>query len=745
MAVAPHTSTRLVAIYVRVSTDEQAEHGYSLGDQQARGAAWIASQHTPTRPTVLMGAYADEGYSGATRYRPALRQMLDDAQAGRVTTIVFTQLDRLARRLKLLLELWDQLEEWGCTIIVLDESIDTSTPVGRLVRNVLGSIAEFERELIAGRMRHGRLAKARAGHLWKAQCPYGYRYLRKEEGVRAQGELLIDEEEASAVRLIFDLAAGGMAQHAIAAELGRRGVRPRRGGAAWKQGTISDLLRNRTYMGDAIYNQRVSIAPKRPTKDVEHRRREKSAHTYRPEEEWIHVPAPAIVEPAVWHVVAARRAGNIAASTRNAKRVYMLGHGLLRCGVCRPDPTDGQRLSMVGHMRRTWYRYECSDAWRTGRTSAEAASSGTGDATVCKHYVAGPLIEERVWAAVMEMVAAPALLAHDPADASEDAACAQARTTGHLADDGAGLRLAAVRRQHDLLVDNLGQATTPAQIAAMLAQIEALDQRRQDAERATAAEEARRQDAAAHRAAAAFARDVCRDIAQTAVDAPLIRRAALLRVLVDEIIVYADHADVRGALTRGAGHPLRVQLQREAANNSVARREVARLGGGTDGVLGEERAVRGDVGRQVAVLRRVDHVDAAGENGQRAPARVEGRAVGQAVDAARESAHDSHVVTHQVGHEPMRHLAAVRRHGARADDGHGPFVLRQQLAARVEDGRGVIDVGQPRGITLVGEGVRLHASALHAPPQRGDIDGTTRRDGRPRDFGLDARVDEFGG
>ncbi len=595
MAAAPHATTRLVAIYVRVSTDEQAAHGYSLGDQQARGASWITSQHTPGHPTVLAGAYADEGYSGATRHRPGLRRLLADAEAGRVNTIVFTKLDRLARRLTLLLELWDRFEEMGCAIVVLDESIDTATPVGRLVRNVLGSIAEFERELIAGRMRHGRLAKARAGHVWKAQCPYGYRYLPKEAGIRAHGVLLIDEEEASAVRLIFDLAAGGMAQSAIAAELGRRGVRPRRGGAAWKQGTISDLLRNRTYMGDAIYNQRAAVTPKRPTKDVEQRRREKSAQTYRPEEEWIHVPAPAIVDPAVWHAVAARRAGNVAAATRNAKRVYMLGHGLLRCGVCRPDPADGRRLSMVGHMRRAWYRYECSDAWRTGRVAGDTGD--TDETTVCKHYVAGPLIEERVWAAVMEMVAAPALLAHDPApDGREGEASAEARV-GHPADDGAGLRLAAVRRQHDLLVDNLGQATTPAQIAAMLTQIEALDHRRQDAERAAIAEEARRQDAAAHRAAAALARDVCRDIARTAVAAPPAERAALLRVLVDEIVVYADHADVRGALTRGAGHPLRVQLQREAANNSITGREVARIGGGADGVLGEERAVRGDVGR----------------------------------------------------------------------------------------------------------------------------------------------------
>jgi len=99
-------------------------------------------------------------------------------------------------------------------------------------------------------------------------------------------------------------------------------------------------------------------------------------------------------------------------------------------------------------------------------------------------------------------------------------------------------------------------------------------------------------------------------------------------------------------------------------------------------------------------------------------------------------------VPDQVRHQAVRHLAAVRRHVARADHGHGPLVLRQQFAARVEDGRRVVDVGQASGIALVGEGVRLDASALETLQRPRHVNQGARGDGDVRDLRLDARVDQ---
>src|SRR5438874_1045679 len=96
--------TRRAAAYCRVSSDEQAEHGYSLDDQQHRIAARVTSMQAPAAPIVLRESYVDDGYSGTTPHRPALRRLLADAEAGRIDVVIFTKLDRLARRLKLLLE-----------------------------------------------------------------------------------------------------------------------------------------------------------------------------------------------------------------------------------------------------------------------------------------------------------------------------------------------------------------------------------------------------------------------------------------------------------------------------------------------------------------------------------------------------------------------------------------------------------------------------------------------------------------
>src|SRR5205823_3863587 len=83
--------------------------------------------------------------------RAIMRRVLDDARARKFDAVVFYKLDRMARRLKHILEIWDRLEELGITVLIVDPMIDTSTPVGRLIRNVLGAVAEFEVDTILER------------------------------------------------------------------------------------------------------------------------------------------------------------------------------------------------------------------------------------------------------------------------------------------------------------------------------------------------------------------------------------------------------------------------------------------------------------------------------------------------------------------------------------------------------------------------------------------------------------------
>ncbi|HME68646.1 MAG TPA: recombinase family protein [Myxococcota bacterium] len=144
---------RRVAFYARVSTAEQhvepqlhALRGYS----EARGLT-IAEE------------FIDNGVSGAKDRRPALDRLLAAARRRRFDVLACTKLDRLARSVHHLTSLGRELEALGIDLVVLDQSIDTSTPAGRLLFHVLGSIAEFERDLIRERTAAGMRAAKRRG------------------------------------------------------------------------------------------------------------------------------------------------------------------------------------------------------------------------------------------------------------------------------------------------------------------------------------------------------------------------------------------------------------------------------------------------------------------------------------------------------------------------------------------------------------------------------------------------------
>jgi len=141
-----------IAVYARVSTSEQ--------DTEAQ-------VHALTRYALDRGVpaleFVDIGVSGAKGSRPALDAMMREVRRRRVSAVVVTKLDRLARSVHHLTALAAELEALGVALVVLDQALDTSTPAGRLLFHVLGSIAEFERSLILERVRAGQAAARRRG------------------------------------------------------------------------------------------------------------------------------------------------------------------------------------------------------------------------------------------------------------------------------------------------------------------------------------------------------------------------------------------------------------------------------------------------------------------------------------------------------------------------------------------------------------------------------------------------------
>jgi DNA invertase Pin-like site-specific DNA recombinase len=145
--------TQKIGIYVRVSTGSQ-----TVENQERELLA-----HCQRQGWQVFKVYRDEGFSGAVADRPGLKEMLADARQGRFNLLVVWKIDRLARAISHLLEVLTELKGLGIGFVSLTEAINTETAQGRMIANFLGSIAEFERELVVERVKSGMARASAAG------------------------------------------------------------------------------------------------------------------------------------------------------------------------------------------------------------------------------------------------------------------------------------------------------------------------------------------------------------------------------------------------------------------------------------------------------------------------------------------------------------------------------------------------------------------------------------------------------
>lgn len=200
----------LRALYIRVSTEAQAEEGYSIQAQTDRLEAYCQAMGWDNRR-----CYIDGGYSGSNLDRPEMARLVEDARAGRVATVVVYKLDRLSRSQKDTLYLIeDVFLPNGVDFISLNESIDTSTPYGRAMIGILSAFAQLERENIYLRTRMGMVERVRQGYwMGGGGVPFGYDY-------DPAAGILVPNADAPRVRQMYELYLKGWSPRRIAGLLG---------------------------------------------------------------------------------------------------------------------------------------------------------------------------------------------------------------------------------------------------------------------------------------------------------------------------------------------------------------------------------------------------------------------------------------------------------------------------------------------------------------------------------------------
>jgi len=220
--------------YIRVSTEEQAREGVSLDNQRARIEAFCVA-----KDWELISVYADEGKSAGSLERPAMQELISDCKKHKFDVVVIYKLDRLTRSVKDLGYLIEVFDKSNVAFSSVSDNFDTTTANGKLVLNILGSVAQWERDIIKERTKDALDHKKENRQIYSA-LPLGFE-------LTDDGRLIENDDELNVVKQIRELRNGGLSYQAIADRLNSENV-PTKKGKRWHASTITYLLHNSLYV-----------------------------------------------------------------------------------------------------------------------------------------------------------------------------------------------------------------------------------------------------------------------------------------------------------------------------------------------------------------------------------------------------------------------------------------------------------------------------------------------------------------
>lgn len=512
-----------VAAYARVSSQRQAEqHGIEAQLERLFSHA-EANEWTVAEELI----FRDDGYSGAGANRPGLAALRAKAAAAEIDTVLVTDPDRLARDYVWQRLLLEEFSGCGCRVEFLQRPMD-ETPHDRLLLEVRGAVAEYERSLIAERMRQGRRRKYRAGLLlpWTSRPPYGYR-LDPEHPRDPQG-VGVDEAEAAVVQEIFIRYAEEQCTiYSLARWLEDEGVPSPTGKSTWPTGTIYGILKNPAYTGE-VYAGRMRTRPAKsrhsPMQPVGRTGR---SSEIRPQEEWIAVAEiPTLVDAQCFEQVQNKLERNRKLAKRNTSEGNPnLLRALVSCGKC-----GKARRSRT--INRGYRYYMCWDKQLPNQTCKEPRCGS--------RYAPAAQLDELVWDDLCDLLRHPECITE---------ALERAHGGGWLPQELKARqenlrkgRSALERRLERLTEAYLGEILSLSEYKRHRQEIENKDQALATQQRQLQAQAEQRMEIAGM---ANSIEEFCERVQDGLDEATFEQRRQLVELLIDRIVVTDDEVEIR--------------------------------------------------------------------------------------------------------------------------------------------------------------------------------------------------------